>query len=572
MPQPSVLELAMQASVDEVLGDGVRAVTSTRAVTGKPATASASYPQPAVLLDERRRPIAVKRDKASEEEALQAAEFDRQLEIEAAAATAHLSSLRAAAIAAEDEDEEFGFDPIAYVPTSREPEAALPVDPATHETVVGAVGAGAQATAEVLPAPPPSGAEDVEALLIDQRAKAAELKATAELQRVAELRGQSANALRAVREASGGSADPKVVHILKSASEKADELAAAQLRGNLNGISEDAEEEGEEGEEGGGVEEGTLLAQLAPAHDSGDVESQPSDPGALAAERKRMAEALQRAALEAQWAAVEQSTIAEAERVEQRRAQPLGAKGKGDKIGFAGAVAFFEQEVDMTAYAAVIVREDWSGASCLTRYFPFARPKLRGDHLAAQRDMLMCVAKIAFDESQEVHQRILMSIFKSLTGNTRDPPRFGAHWELVGFQGNDPATDLRGVGMLSLLNALFLVTRRRELAQKLYTLSRGDRDFPFMAVSINLTKVCLEALRSGSLTTAANQRNSVVEAFHDLHCGLYAHMALQWRARLLSIRVHYSLVAPFFGFFSPVLRYNEKENVISHSGTFIFIF
>ncbi|KAJ1640427.1 hypothetical protein T492DRAFT_832172 [Pavlovales sp. CCMP2436] len=155
-----------------------------------------------------------------------------------------------------------------------------------------------------------------------------------------QIHKQSANALRAVREASGGSADPKVVHILKSASEKADELAAAQLRGNLNGISEDAEEEGEEGEEGGrggggeeweegdinhnnngisedaggggggrererevgtqyacgcfcvegyeegcGVEEGTLLAQLAPAHDSGDVESQPSDPGALAAER-----------------------------------------------------------------------------------------------------------------------------------------------------------------------------------------------------------------------------------------------------------------------------------------------
>ena len=29
-----------------------------------------------------------------------------------------------------------------------------------------------------------------------------------------------------------------------------------------------------------------------------------------------------------------------------------------------------------------------------------------------------------------------------------DPPRYGGHWEEIGFQGTDPATDLRGVGMI----------------------------------------------------------------------------------------------------------------------------
>jgi len=149
----------------------------------------------------------------------------------------------------------------------------------------------------------------------------------------------------------------------------------------------------------------------------------------------------------------------------------------------------------------------------------------------------MCAAKVSLDDGDDVHDRMLMTIFKALTGNARDPPRRGGHWDLIGFQGADPATDLRGVGILSLLNGLYLVTRRRAEAQRLYALSRGDRDFPFMTVSINVTKICLEALRCGALTPAANARGSVVEAFHCLHAALYSHMGDQWQARQLTIRV-----------------------------------
>jgi hypothetical protein len=61
-----------------------------------------------------------------------------------------------------------------------------------------------------------------------------------------------------------------------------------------------------------------------------------------------------------------------------------------------------------------------------------------------------------------------------LTGATEDCPRFGPHWELIGFQGNDPSTDLRGVGMLGLLQLLYLVTNYREESQAMYLLSRDD--------------------------------------------------------------------------------------------------
>lgn len=41
--------------------------------------------------------------------------------------------------------------------------------------------------------------------------------------------------------------------------------------------------------------------------------------------------------------------------------------------------------------------------------------------------------------------------------SARRIPRFGPHWESVGFQGDDPATDLRGYGMLGLLQMLTLI-------------------------------------------------------------------------------------------------------------------
>lgn len=41
--------------------------------------------------------------------------------------------------------------------------------------------------------------------------------------------------------------------------------------------------------------------------------------------------------------------------------------------------------------------------------------------------------------------------------------------------GQDPATDLRGVGMLGLLHLLYFVTKHREMALAVYTLSRDAR-------------------------------------------------------------------------------------------------
>ena len=69
-------------------------------------------------------------------------------------------------------------------------------------------------------------------------------------------------------------------------------------------------------------------------------------------------------------------------------------------------------------------------------------------------------------------------------------------------QGVDPATDLRGVGLLGLVQALYLVTTEDTLplARDIYMLSHDSHSqFPLMVLAINVTRITLQALREGVL-------------------------------------------------------------------------
>lgn len=47
-----------------------------------------------------------------------------------------------------------------------------------------------------------------------------------------------------------------------------------------------------------------------------------------------------------------------------------------------------------------------------------------------------CVSSVGqMDNSQTVHMRVLQTIYKRLLGSRLDCPRYGSHWENIGFQG-----------------------------------------------------------------------------------------------------------------------------------------
>jgi hypothetical protein len=48
--------------------------------------------------------------------------------------------------------------------------------------------------------------------------------------------------------------------------------------------------------------------------------------------------------------------------------------------------------------------------------------------------ILVCDAG-PFNNDDPVHVRVLQTIYKKLTGDIVDCPRYGSHWEQIGFQG-----------------------------------------------------------------------------------------------------------------------------------------
>lgn len=161
----------------------------------------------------------------------------------------------------------------------------------------------------------------------------------------------------------------------------------------------------------------------------------------------------------------------------------------------------------------------------------FGPPGMKNS-LHSERDLIFSLALCMFKNDEPVHNYVLQTIYKKLTGTKLDCPRFGNHWELIGFQGLDPSTDLRGCGFLGLLTTLYLVTEHRVhgLALEIYKLSQHEtQNFPFAIMSINITRIALQTLREGKLNKECNRRDQVFAVFVEFFVGIYHHVFQIWK-------------------------------------------
>ncbi|KAF6018258.1 ELMOD3 [Bugula neritina] len=167
--------------------------------------------------------------------------------------------------------------------------------------------------------------------------------------------------------------------------------------------------------------------------------------------------------------------------------------------------------------------------SCIRKLF--GPPQLLTE-LEVDRDLILSLALWQFDNDDSVHTQMIRTIYRQLTSSTVDPPRFGNHWDDIGFQGTDPATDLRGGGCASLINLLYLTNtpRLKNLSQSIYTLSKHPtQNFPFSIMSINITRIALHALREQLLNKLANSTSDLITVFNNFYVACFFHLYLIWR-------------------------------------------
>lgn len=132
--------------------------------------------------------------------------------------------------------------------------------------------------------------------------------------------------------------------------------------------------------------------------------------------------------------------------------------------------------------------------------------------------------------------------------DSMNPLRFGSHWSVLGFQSDDPVSDLRGSGMLGLLQLLWLLSSHDALPgwcaiNQCWREKRGSDDdaFPLAIVSINFTCVAFDAFSRGKLAAQVERAHSsgatmpVLQCINTFYGGCFLCMASTFSKRQLTI-------------------------------------
>ncbi|XP_042333036.1 ELMO domain-containing protein 3 [Sceloporus undulatus] len=170
-------------------------------------------------------------------------------------------------------------------------------------------------------------------------------------------------------------------------------------------------------------------------------------------------------------------------------------------------------------------------------HFLFGPPRLH-QQLQNERDLALAIAQCGLDNNEKVHMRILQTIYKKLTSSRFDCARYGAHWEDLGFQGMDPGTDLRGTGLLGLMQTLYFVMDSRILpvAREIFKLSHHEtQNFPFCVMSVNITRIVIQVLREERLSRECNRRQQVIAVLNDLYVAVFLRLFNIWKTQRKTI-------------------------------------
>jgi hypothetical protein len=122
-----------------------------------------------------------------------------------------------------------------------------------------------------------------------------------------------------------------------------------------------------------------------------------------------------------------------------------------------------------------------------------------GTPVFAERDFVLALQFVPLEHSNMIHRRILLTIYRLLVRPRReapDPLTIGREWGALGFQGNNPGTDLRSTGLFGLLQLLYLVDYTPQFAAAMFEMcSSRLQEVPLALVSLNMSGLTMTALK-----------------------------------------------------------------------------
>lgn len=137
-----------------------------------------------------------------------------------------------------------------------------------------------------------------------------------------------------------------------------------------------------------------------------------------------------------------------------------------------------------------------------------------------------------YDSDNEDHELRLLSLWNKLRPNECLRSRISKQWQDIGFQGDDPKTDFRGMGLLGLENLIFFVDEYPDPASHVLSHSLHPQyGYAFAIVGINLTSMAYHLFKDGyAKTHVYNATKSMpsIRIFHQFYCYLFYEFDRFW--------------------------------------------
>lgn len=141
---------------------------------------------------------------------------------------------------------------------------------------------------------------------------------------------------------------------------------------------------------------------------------------------------------------------------------------------------------------------------------------------------------IQYDSSDPDHEEKLMQLWKLLKPDATLESRITKQWQDIGFQGDDPKTDFRGMGLLGLENLLFFAKEYNSAASHVLSHSlHPQHGYAFAIVGINITSMAYNLLKDASAKTHVYnlcRRLPTYRVFNQMYCYLFYEFDKYWVA------------------------------------------
>lgn len=159
-----------------------------------------------------------------------------------------------------------------------------------------------------------------------------------------------------------------------------------------------------------------------------------------------------------------------------------------------------------------------------------------------------------FDPANQYHSYLLTELWNSLKPDrTHDFGFISQEWMELGFQGPDPSTDFRSMGILSLMQLVHFSKNRNQAARMILSkfTENSSKYFPFAVIGVNITRFILDLvdefrihrilLQNLGHTVSGDLNNYEVApsddlvciefgltVIHDFYCVVFEEFYLQW--------------------------------------------